>query len=208
MAFDLSIPKERPKRTAAMNYLSIGLGVFAGVHLFAMFMTGQRSALLSRLGEGPYKGLFSLVSLVGLALIIWGYWTVSTGPEAGEFAYTSIVGMRHVTMLLVLLAFICIGASHGKGYLKLWLRNPMSIGIALWATGHLLSNGRIYDVLMFGMFLLLAVLDVIVCTARGKRPTHAPQVQSDIIAVIVGMILYAVFLFGFHPYVLRLPVIG
>jgi uncharacterized membrane protein len=191
-----------------MYYLIIGLGVFAGVHLFAMFLASHRAALLDRFGEGPYKGIFSLLSLIGLFLIVWGYWTVSTGPEASEIAYTPWDGMRHVTMFLVLLGFISIGVSHGKGYLKLWLRNPMSIGVGLWAAGHLLSNGRIYDVLIFGMFLLLSVLDIIVCTLRGKRPTHTPRIRSDIIAVIVGVILYAVFLFGFHPYVLHLPVVG
>jgi uncharacterized membrane protein len=190
-----------------MNYLILGLGMFAGVHLFSMFLRKHRNALVGRLGEGPYKGLYSLVSLVGLALIVWGYWTVSTGPEAGEFAYTPLASMRHVTMLLVLLAFICIGASHGKGHLKLWLRNPMSIGIALWATGHLLSNGHYYGVLMFGMFLLLALLDIFLSTARGEQPIHEPRLRSDVMAVIVGVILYAIFLFGFHPYVLHLPII-
>ncbi len=191
-----------------MYYLTTGLGVFAGVHLFAMFLTNHRNALLKYLGEGPYKGIFSLLSIVGLFLIVWGYWTMSNGPEANELAYIPMAGMRHVTMILVLLGFISIGASHGKGHLKLWLRNPMSIGIGLWAAGHLLSNGRIYDVLMFGMFLILAILDVIVCTMRGKRPMHTPRVRSDIIAVTVGVVLYAIFLFGFHPYVLNLPVIG
>jgi uncharacterized membrane protein len=190
-----------------MNYLILGLGIFAGVHLFSMFLPEHRNALIRRLGEGAYKGLFSLVSLLGLAFVIWGYWTLSTGPEAAEFAYVPYAPMRHVTMLLVLLAFICVSASHGKGYLKLWLRNPMSIGIALWATGHLLSNGHYYDVLMFGMFLLLALMDIFLSTLRGKRPGHEPRARSDVVAVVTGVILYAVFLFGFHPYVLHLPII-
>ena len=190
-----------------MNYLVLGLGIFAGVHLFSMLLPTHRNTLMERLGEGAYKGFYSLVSLLGLAFIIWGYWTLSIGPEAAEFAYTPFAPMRHVTMLFVLLAFICIGASHGKGHLKLWLRNPMSIGIVLWSIGHLLSNGHFYDVLIFGMFLLLAVFDIFLSSARGKRPDYEPRLRSDVIAVIVGVALYAVFLFGFHPYVLHLPII-
>jgi uncharacterized membrane protein len=207
MAFDLSTHKEQCKEPS-MNYLITGLGIFSGVHLFSMLLPLQRQTLIGRLGEGPYKGLYSLASLAGLALIIWGYMKVSVGPEASELAYVPVAGARHVTMLLVLLAFICIGAFHGKGYLKLWLRNPMSIGVALWAVGHLLSNGRIYDVLMFGAFLLLALLDIALSTLRGKRPMHEPRIRSDVIAVAVGVVLYAIFLFGFHPYVLHLPVVG
>ena len=190
-----------------MNYLVFGLGIFAGVHLFSMIFPAYRGTLQAKLGEGPYKGLFSLAALAGLALIIWGYWSLSTGPEAAEFAYVPYPAMRHATMLLVLLAFISVSASHGKGYLKLWLRNPMSIGIALWATGHLLSNGHSYDVLMFGTFLLLALLDIVLSTLRGKRPGYEPRPRSDAIAVVLGLVLYAVFLFGFHPYVLHLPII-
>ena len=190
-----------------MIYLILGLGIFAGVHVFSMLLPGHRNALMGRLGEGPYKGLFSLVSLFGIAFIIWGYWSLSNSPEAAGFAYMPYPAMRHLTMLLVLLAFISVGASHGRGYLKLWLRNPLSIGIALWATGHLLSNGHFYDVLMFGMFLLLALLDIFLSTARGKRPIHEPRPRSDVIAVVTGVILYAVFLFGFHPYILHVPII-
>ncbi len=190
-----------------MNYLIAGLGIFAGVHLFSMLLPAHRNRLMNRLGEGAYKGLYSVVAVIGLGLIIAGYWNLSEGPDASDFVYAPLASMRHVTMLLVLLAFICVGASHGEGYLKLWLRNPMSIGIALWSFGHLLSNGRRYDVLMFGMFLVLALLDIVLSTLRGKVPAHEPRLRSDVIAVIVGMVLYVVFLFGFHPYFLNLPVI-
>jgi uncharacterized membrane protein len=139
--------------------------------------------------------------------MIWGFWTLSSGPATGDFAYVPAESMRRVTTLLVLFGFICMGASHGKGYLKHWLRNPLSIGIGLWAFGHLLSNGRLYDVLLFGTFLFLAVLDIVLSTVRGKRPSHEPRFRSDVTAVISGVVIYAIFLFGFHPYVLNLPVI-
>ena len=177
-----------------MGYLIAGIAVFAGVHLFSMLLPGQRDRLKPRLGEGPYKGLHSLASLIGLGLMIWGFWDLSTGPAASDFVYIPAESLRHVTMLLVLLGFVCLGAFHGMGYLKLWLRNPFSVGIALWSFGHLLSNGRLHDVLLFGTFLILALLDIILSTARGKRPSHEPRLRSDVTAVISGLVLYAVFL--------------
>jgi uncharacterized membrane protein len=111
-------------------------------------------------------------------------------------------------MLMVLAAFIALGAAHGKGYIKLWIKQPMSIGFALWSAGHLLANGKRAAVYMFGTFLALALIDIIVSTARGKLPSHEPRIRSDAIAVIAGMALYVFFLFVFHEYVLNLPVAG
>ena len=139
--------------------------------------------------------------------MIVGFAKSRAGPLAADLLYFPADWTRHATMLLVLLAFILLGASHGKGYLKKWLHNPMSIGIALWATGHLLANGKRTDVYLFGTFLVVAVADVLMSEARGKRPSHIPRLRSDIVAVAVGVVLYAVFLFGFHPYVLNLPVV-
>ena len=190
-----------------MPYLIAGIAVFAIPHLFSMLLPAQRAGLLQRWGEGQFKGLYSLASLAGVGLMIWGFWTLRSGPAAQDFVYMPAGAMRHVTMLLVLLGFICIGAFHGKGYLKLWLRNPFSSGIVLWSFGHLLSNGRVYDVLLFGTFLVLAVLDIVLSTVRGKRPAYVPEIRSDVIAAITGVVLYAIFLFVVHPYVFNTPVI-
>ena len=190
-----------------MGYLIFGIAVFAGAHLFSMLLPGQRDALKARMGEGSYKGVYSLISLAGFGLMIWGFRAVRSDPAAISLLYEPAPWARHVTMLLVLLGFISLGGFHGKGYLKQWLRNPFSIGISLWAVGHLVSNGRLHDLLLFGTFLVLALLDIILSTARGKRPGHDPQARSDIRAVISGVVLYAIFLFGFHPYVLNLPII-
>jgi uncharacterized membrane protein len=191
-----------------MSTLILGLALFSVVHLFSMLLPAARNSLKARIGEGAYKGIYSLLSLAGFALIIWGYRLVSNGPEAGDLVYEPAAASRHITMLLVLLAFISLSAFHGKSYIKMWLKQPMAVGVMLWSVGHLLSNGRRYDIYLFGTFLVLAVLDFILCTARGKVPTHQPVVRSDIIAVVVGVVLYAVFLFGFHPYVLGIKVAG
>lgn len=190
-----------------MTYLYFGILLFGGLHLFSILFPALRDGLRQRIGEKPWKGLYALVSLAGLGLMIVGFAKSRAGPLAADLLYFPADWTRHLTMLLVLLAFILIGASHGKGYLKAWLHNPMSIGIALWATGHLLANGKRTDVYLFGTFLVVALADILMSEIRGKRPTHTPRLRSDIVAVAVGLVLYAVFLFGFHPYVLNLPVV-
>jgi len=191
-----------------MAYFWIGTVLFAGVHLFSLLLPGQRDALKARFGERAWKGGYAVVALAGLALMIRGFFMSRAGPAAADLLYYPADSLRPVTMLMVLLAFISLGAAHGKGYIKLWIKHPMSIGIALWAGGHLLANGKRADVYLFGVFLVLALFDIVVSTARGKLPSHEPRIRSDVIAVIVGMVLYVIFLFGFHPYVLNLPVAG
>ena len=186
-----------------MTTFVIGLILFFGVHLVPM--TPLKPALKGAIGDNPYKGLFSLISAVGLGLMIWGFSMLRGGPGAFPL-YFPDEAMRHVTMLMVLAAFICLGAFHGKGYLKLWLRNPMSVGIALWAGGHLLSNGRQTAVIMFSCFLAYALLDIIVATAKGNKPTHEPRIKSDILAVVIGFAVYGFFLW-FHQYMVGIPLI-
>lgn len=190
-----------------MTLLIIGIVIFIGVHVLVMVLPGPRDRLQERLGENPYKGLFSLVSGVGLILMIYGFYTTRGSLEPDDYLYAPAPWTRHAAMGLVLLAFIFIGASHGKGYLKLWLKHPMSIGIGLWAIAHLFANGDRPAVFFFGSFLGLAVLDIILSSARGKLPHHEPQLKSDVRAVVIGVILYLIFLFGFHPYILGLPVV-
>jgi uncharacterized membrane protein len=191
-----------------MITLLVGLALFSVVHLFSMLLPAVRNSLKTRMGEGPYKGLYSLLALTGFALIIWGYILVSNGPEAADVVYEPAAGSRHITMLLVLLAFISLASTGGKGYIARLVRQPMSVGVALWSVGHLLSNGRRYDLYIFGTFLALALLDIILSTARGKLRLKPPTLRADIIAVVSGTILYAVFLFGFHPYILGIRVVG
>lgn len=191
-----------------MTELYIGMILLGGIHLLAILFPAWREALRARLGAMVWKGLYALVSLAGLGFLIAGFLQSRSGPLAADWLYFPAPWTRHVTMLFVLLAFILIGAAHGKGYLKLWLRNPMSIGIALWALGHLLANGKRVDVYIFGTFLVVALADIVMSELHGKRPSHQPSVRSDMIAVMVGMILYVIFLLGFHPYVLNLPVTG
>ena len=189
-----------------MIYLYIGMILFGGAHLFSILLPGFRDRLKARLEERVWKGAYAVVSLAGLGFMVRGFLLSRSGPLAADWLYIPLDWTRHLTMLLVLLAFVCIVASLGKGHIKLWLRNPMSIGISLWATGHLLANGKRADVFLFGTFLAVGLIDILASTLRGKVPVFAPRIRSDAIAVAAGIVLYAVFLFGFHPYVLNLPV--
>jgi uncharacterized membrane protein len=189
-----------------MSILIIGLILFFAAHLFS-YARKARAELIERMGEGPYKGLYSLVSAVGLGLIVWGYYRTRSGPAAADILYWPPSWGRHATMLLVLLAMISIAVYLHKGRLKLWLRHPMSIGVGLWAIGHLLSNGRASSVVLFGAFLAYSVLDIVVNTARGSVPNFIPNPRHDFISITAGVVLYAFFLLIFHPYVLNLPIV-
>ena len=190
-----------------MTLLYIGSLLFGGSHLFSILFPGLRDSFRAQLGAKAWKALYGVVSLVGLVLMVMGYAGSRAGPATSDLLYEGWYGMKHLTMLMVLLAFILIGASHGKGYLKKWLHNPMSIGIVLWSAGHLLVNGRRADLWLFGTFLVVGLADIIMSEIRGKRQDYIPRVRSDILAVVIGIVLYAVFLFGFHPYVLGIPVV-
>ena len=191
-----------------MTLLYIGSLLFGGTHLFSILFPGLRDSFRAQLGARAWKALYGVVSLVGLVLMVVGYSRSRAGPAAADILYDGWYEMRHLTMLLVLLAFILIGASHGKGYIKAWVHNPMSLGIVLWAGGHLLVNGQRADVWLFGTFFVVGLADIVMSEIRGKRPQHIPRPRSDLLAVIIGSVLYVIFLLGFHPYVLNVPVAG
>ncbi len=190
-----------------MFAVNLGVLLFAGPHVFSMLFPGVRDQFRQQLGANSYKGLYSLVSLAGIVFLALGYLRGRSGPASLDLVYEPLDWARHITLTLAWLGFVLIGASHGKGYIKRWIRHPMSWGIALWSTGHLLVNGERAVVYIFGMFLALAVADILFSTARGKFPTHEPRLRSDIIAIVAGTVLFLIFAFGFHPYVLNIPVI-
>lgn len=187
-----------------MAILYFGLVLFFGTHLVAY--TPIKQAIISSLGEKRWKGAFSLLSLLGLGLMIWGYMGTRAGPAAADFVWYPPEWARHATMLLVLLGMIALAASFHKGHLKIWLRNPMSIGVGLWAAGHLLSNGKFASVLLFGAFLAQSIIDVVFNEWRGNRPSHQPRALHDVIAIVGGLLLFTFFALFFHPYVLNVPV--
>ena len=185
--------------------LIIGLAVFIGGHVFVT-RREARAALIARIGEMPYKGLFALVAILGLALIVWGYARASFIP-----LWTPPTWMRHVTVALVWPAIILVTAAYIPGDIKRTLKHPMLVGVKLWAFAHLLSNGDLGGIILFAAILAWAVYDRISLKHRGDPgapPIPVGGRRNDVIAVVVGTVLYLALGFVFHPLVIGLPVFG
>jgi uncharacterized membrane protein len=183
----------------------IGLAVFFGAHTFTTLRT-PRAALVARLGEGTYKGAYSLVSLVGIILIGYGF---ARYRAAGMIEiWQPPRWMRHVNNVLLWPAFVCIAAAYIPGDIKRVLKHPLLVGVKLWALGHLLANGDLGSIILFGSFLLWAGYDR--ASFKWRTDPGAPDLglggrDCDAIAVIVGTVLFLAAGFWFHPYVIGVP---
>jgi len=186
----------------------LGLVLFFAAHVFTTKREARAQAI-ARLGEGTYKILYAVVSLAGLALIVWGFahyratgWIdVWYPPKA----------MKHITLALMLPAVILVVASYLRGRIYATLKHPMLAGIKLWAAAHLLANGDLGSIILFGSFLGWAVYDRISLKHRtdsGGPPIPVGGVSNDLIAVAVGVVAYLALAFAFHPVVIGVPVIG
>jgi uncharacterized membrane protein len=185
--------------------LIIGLAIFLGVHSIAIVAPGWRTRARNSLGEGPWKGLYALISLVGFVLIVYGFGLARQSPVV---LYVPPHWMRHVTFLLMLPVFPLIIAAYLPGRIKTALKHPMLAAVKFWALGHLLANGMLADVLLFGGFLAWAVVERISLKRRPPQviQTAPPGRFNDVIAVVLGLALYALFigwahvkLFGVSP---------
>lgn len=189
-----------------MSMLMLGLVLFLGVHSVRIVAPAWREAMQRRLGEGAWKGLYSLASFVGLALIVWGYGLARQEPV---LLYLPPVGLRHVTALLMLPVFVLLLAAYLPCRLKVWTRHPMLLATKLWALAHLLANGTLADALLFGAFLIWAVADRVSVKRRSPASAVAPVSGwgMDAAAVLGGLAVYVVFvvwahawLFGVRPF--------
>ena len=192
-----------------MSALLLGLLVFLGVHSLRIVAPAWREAQIARLGEGPWKGLYSLASAVGLGLIVWGYAQSRTAPVD---LWLPPLWTRHLAVLLVWPAFILLTAAYVPGTrIKAKLHHPMLLGVKLWAAAHLLANGRLADLLLFGGFLLWAVLDF--RSARGRdraagTPYPPGQGARDLVALVIGTLAWAVFAFWAHAWLFGVAPLG
>ncbi len=182
-----------------MTVLILGLIVFLGVHSIRIVADDWRSAQLKRLGEGAWKGLYSVVSIVGFALIVWGFGLARQQPVVLWIAPTA---MRHVAALLTLIAFILIVAAYvPRNAIKSRLHHPMLLGVKTWALAHLLANGRLADLLLFGAFLAWAVVCFIAAQKRDRAAVTAypaGTAGATAITVIAGAAVWALFAFWLH----------
>jgi uncharacterized membrane protein len=187
--------------------LILGLVVFIANHLFVSFREA-RAAAIARLGKPVYHSLFGLVSLIGVALIAWGYATY----RASEWVqvWTPPDGMRHATIGLMLIASILIAAYLVPSHIKAWTKQPLLLAVKTWAFAHLLINGDLGSMLMFGSLLAWAVFAF--ATARHRKDVILPGAPegwiNDGIVVVIGIALFLVLGFWFHPYVIGIPVFG
>ncbi len=188
-----------------MALLIAGLVIFFGMHSVAIVAPAARDRARARLGELGWKGVYALVSLVGFLLIIYGFAAARQSPTV---LYTPPHWMRHVTFLFMLPVFPLLLAAYLPGRIKTAAKHPMLAAIKFWAFGHLLANGLLADVLLFGGFLAWAVLDRISLKRRAPQVIRTAPASpfNDVIAVVLGLALYALFigwahvrLFGVSP---------
>ena len=194
--------------------LILGLALFLGIHLLPT-QRDLRGRIVSAMGEGSYKLVYALISALGIALIVWGFghyraagmidvWEGSVSPK-------TLAILKHITIGLMLPAVILFVASYLRGHIYTRLKHPMLASVKLWAAAHLLANGDLGSIILFGSFLGWAVFDRI--SLKRRADPGGPSIPvggwgNDAIAVAVGIVVYLALAFAFHPVVIGVPVVG
>jgi uncharacterized membrane protein len=184
--------------------LLLGVALLLGSHTFVTFRA-ERAAAVARLGQGAYKALFALVSLIGLVLIIWGFAQYRAAGWVN--VWYPPPWTRHVTVALMWPAMILVVASYSRGRIYARLKHPFLAGVKLWAVAHLISNGDLGSIVLFGSVLAWSVYDRI--SLKRRSDAGAPNIplggaRNDVIAIVLGTLIYLAF--GFlHPYIIGAP---
>jgi uncharacterized membrane protein len=196
-----SRPYHPAEEVAAVTILILGLVLFLGVHSTRIVADDWRAARVARWGPNAWKAVYSLVALVGLLLIIWGYGLARQQPVV---LWTPPRGMNHLASLLMVFSLVLLVATYvPRNAIRARLRHPMVLAVKVWALGHLLSNGTLADVLLFGGFLAWAVMDFRSARQRDRRdgvqalPSSA---AGTLTAVVLGVALWAALAFGGHAW--------
>jgi uncharacterized membrane protein len=179
-----------------MIYLVLGLVLFLGVHSISIIAPAWRDRTAARLGNA-WRGLYSLISIAGLIVIIWGYGIARQNPV---MLYAPPAWARYITAVFMLPVFTLFLAAYLPGRLKGALKHPLLISIMLWAVAHLIATGMLANVVLFGGFLAWAVADRISFSWRTQRPIPmAPSMKlNDSIAIVAGLAVYIVFVHWLH----------
>jgi uncharacterized membrane protein len=187
-----------------MAMLILGLVLFLGIHSTRIFAEPWRNGMVARLGPMPWKGLYSVISIIGFVVLIWGF---RTARQETVMLWTSPGWMRHVTALLTVFAFILLVSAYvPRNSIKARLHHPMVLGVKVWALAHLLSNGTAAGVLLFGAFLLWAVLSFRAARQRDRanNTVYPPgNVIGTSVAVALGLVTWSIFAMFLHG-----PLIG
>ncbi len=182
-----------------MGALLLGVVLFLGVHSARIVADGARTRFIARRGEGPWKGLYSLASALGLVLIVWGYGQARLQPSV---LWTSPGWTRPLASLLTLVSFVLLAAAYvPRNGIKARLHHPMVLGVKVWALAHLLANNTAADVLLFGGFLLWAVFSFRAARARDRaaQVAYPPgTTAATLTTVVAGVLAWAVFAFWAH----------
>lgn len=183
--------------------LILGLIIFLGIHSVRMVAPDWRDGRVAAMGEGPWKGVYTLVSVIGFVLIIWGYgraWAVA------PVLYEPPTWMRHVAALLMFFSFVsAMVSAFPAGRLKPALKHPLLLSVKIWAFAHLLANGDLAAIILFSSFLAWAVADRISLKRRGAPVPKPGPAQWDVLAVVAGAVLYVLFVWKLHLWLIGVP---
>ena len=192
-----------------MTFLLLGLVVFLGVHSVRMVADGWRTRSLARWGEGPYKGLYSVTSLAGLGLLIYGFGLARQQPVQ---LWALPFAMKHVASTLMLVSFVLLAAAYVPGnQIKARLHHPMVLAVKTWAVAHLLANGNLAHVVLFGAFLAWAVWNFVAARRRDRvgGVVYPPgNSQGTVITVAVGVAAWTLFAFWLHGWLIGVRPLG
>jgi uncharacterized membrane protein len=184
-----------------MAIFIVGLLIFLGIHSVSIVAPEWRAGQVARLGERPWKGIYAAVSALGFGLLIYGYGVARHTPVV---LYAPPVALRHLALLLMLPVFPLLFAAYLPGRIQAAAKHPMLLAVKLWAVAHLLANGTLVDVLLFGAFLVWAVADRISVRRRPRAavPGAPPRRYNDVVALVAGLALYALFVLGAHRWLI------
>ena len=192
-----------------MVYLVLGLVIFLGVHSVRIVADGWRMRTVASIGANAWKGAYSLASVVGFALIVWGFGQARMQPMQ---LWSPPIGMRHLASLLTLAAFVLLAAAYVPGNgIKARVHHPMVLGVKVWALAHLLANGNLAHVLLFGSFLVWAVLNFSSSRRRDRAAgvTYPPgRPMATLVTVVAGALAWAVFAMWLHGWWIGIRPIG
>ena len=180
-----------------MAVLIAGLILFLGTHSTRIVAPGLRERVVVNGGERAWRGLYTLLSLIGLVLIIWGY---GLARQDAVILYQPAAGMRHLALLLLLPVLPLLFASHMPGRIKAAVGHPMLAATVLWGIAHLLANGTLADLLLFGGVAGWAAVDWVSSVRHPRKPvtSRAPSLRNDVISVIGGLAVYGILVGGLH----------
>ncbi|WP_424981658.1 NnrU family protein [Maritalea sp. S77] len=186
-----------------MLWLILGLILFLGVHSARMLVPDFREKFIAKRGEMTWKGLYAVESLIGFALIVWGYGQARMDPV---IIYETPYFFRHIAHGLMLIAFIALAATYvPAGKIKAALKHPMILSVKIWAFAHLLVNGDLASIILFLSFLGWAVWNRINLKRRGAPNPVAGPVTNDVIAIVVGGVAFALLAFWGHGALIGVP---